>query len=57
VVEINPTAVSIVVVSEAAPPDPTDYYYTGGNPLFDQTAVPAFYDFDVNVLYIRKARE
>jgi uracil-DNA glycosylase len=36
--------VSIVVVSEAAPAEPSDYFYAKGNPLFEQTTVQAFKD-------------
>jgi uracil-DNA glycosylase len=43
-VEIEPEHVSIVLISEAAPPDAADYYYAGGNALFEQTTVQAFND-------------
>jgi uracil-DNA glycosylase len=43
-VEIEPQDVSIVLISEAAPPDPADYYYAGGDALFEQTTVQAFQD-------------
>jgi uracil-DNA glycosylase len=41
-IEIEPEKVSIVLISEAAPQDPTDYYYAGGDALFEQTTVQAF---------------
>jgi uracil-DNA glycosylase len=37
------------MVSEAAPPNPDDYYYAKGNPLFQQTTVQAFRDAGVQV--------
>lgn len=43
-VEIQPEGVRIVLVAEAAPPNPEDYYYAEGNPLFAQTTVQAFQD-------------
>ncbi len=43
-VEIQPDRIKIVLISEAAPADPADYYYAAGNPLFQQTTVQAFQD-------------
>lgn len=43
-VEIDPDAVSIAMISEAAPADRSDYYYAEGDPLFQQTTVQAFQD-------------
>lgn len=43
-VEIQPEKVSVVLISEAAPADPADYYYAAGDPLFQQTTVQAFKD-------------
>jgi uracil-DNA glycosylase len=43
-IELNPESVSLVMISEAAPPDPADYYYAPGAPLFEQTTVAAFSD-------------
>lgn len=48
-IEVNPTQVSIVLISEATPPDPGDYYYAAGNPLFAQTTVQAFRDAGAEV--------
>ena len=42
--DVKPDAVSIVMISEAAPADPGDYYYAKGEPLFQQTTVQAFND-------------
>ena len=41
-IDLDPEKVSIVLVSEAAPPDAADYYYAPGDPLFAQTTVQAF---------------
>ncbi len=43
-ISLKPEAVSIVMISEAAPADPAEYYYAKGNPLFEQTTVQAFVD-------------
>lgn len=51
-IELNPTQVSIVLISEATPPDPGDYYYAAGNPLFAQTTVQAFRDAGAEVTSI-----
>ena len=48
-IEVNPAAVSILLISEAAPADAGDYYYAGGNPLFAQTSVQAFQDAGAGV--------
>ncbi len=43
-INVKPEAISIVLISEAAPVNPGDYYYAKGNPLFEQTTVQAFND-------------
>ncbi len=48
-VDIKPADISIVLIAEAAPPDPGDYYYAKGNPLFEQTTVLAFQDAGAKV--------
>jgi uracil-DNA glycosylase len=48
-VEIEPEDVSIVLISEAAPQDPADYYYVGGDALFEQTTVLALQDAGARV--------
>jgi hypothetical protein len=52
-VEIKPNKISIILISEAAPADPGDYYYAEGNPLFEQTTVQAFDDAGVHVSSMR----
>jgi uracil-DNA glycosylase len=56
-VEIDPEAVSIVLISEAAPPDPADSYYAPGEPLFAQTTVQAFQDAGADVASIDEILE
>ena len=48
----NPDHISIILISEAAPANPGDYYYAGGDPLFQQTTVLAFTDAGAEVATI-----
>ena len=48
-VDLQAEDVSIMLISEAAPADPADYYYASGNPLFEQTTVQAFRDAGAEV--------
>lgn len=48
-IEVKPDEVSILMISEAAPADSSDYYYAGGDSLFEQTTVQAFKDAGANV--------
>jgi uracil-DNA glycosylase len=41
------------MISEAAPPDAGDYYYAGGDALFEQTTVQAFSDAGADVATIQ----
>jgi len=52
-IDVKPGDISIVLISEAAPENPEDYYYAGENSLFEQTTVHAFKDAGVNVSSIR----
>jgi hypothetical protein len=52
--DLDPDGVSIVMISEAAPVRPQDYYYADGNPSFQQTTVQAFNDAGVEVASIRE---
>ena len=55
---MDPAAISIGLISEAAPPDPTDHYYAprtaGDDPLFQQTTVQAFQDAGADVSSIQE---
>jgi len=53
VVSIKPETISTVMVSEAAPENPDDYYYAKGNPLFQQTTVQAFNDAGASVSSVK----
>jgi hypothetical protein len=52
-VDITPENISVVLISEAAPSDLSDYYYVKGNPLFQQTTVQAFKDAGTDVSSMR----
>ena len=52
-VEIKPRDVSIVMISEAAPANPDDYFYAKGGALFQQTTVQAFNDAGADVASVR----
>jgi uracil-DNA glycosylase len=52
-VEVRPQQVSIAIIAEAAPPNPSDYYYTEGDPLFQRTTVQAFNDAGAHVTSIQ----
>jgi len=52
-VDVRPDDVAIVLISEAAPADPGDYYYAEGDPLFQQTTVQAFRDAGADVSSIQ----
>ena len=42
--DLHPKDITIVMISEAAPADSGDYYYSGGNALFQETTLQAFKD-------------
>ena len=52
-IDVNPESISIVMISEAAPANRGDYYYAGGESLFEQTTVLAFNDAGVDVSSVR----
>lgn len=52
-VELDPAKVSIVMVSEAAPQSPDDYY-AAGDPLFGRTTVQAFREAGADVSSVRE---
>jgi hypothetical protein len=43
-IELDPQAISVLLISEAAPPNPADFYYAPGDPAYQQTTVLAFND-------------
>ncbi len=52
-VAVKPDAISVVMISEAAPANRGDYYYAEGDPLFQQTTVQAFNDAGADVSSIQ----
>lgn len=50
---VVPKKINALLVSEAAPPNPSDYYYASGKPLFQETTVQAFRDAGANFESIR----
>jgi uracil-DNA glycosylase len=52
--EVNSDDVVMVMISEAAPQNASDFYYAGGESLFEQTTVQAFNDAGVSVSSIRE---
>ncbi len=52
-IDVNPADASIILISEAPPADPGDYYYAEGDPLFQQTTVQAFRDAGAHVSSIQ----
>ena len=48
-VNIDPAKVCILLISEAAPENPADYYYAGANSLFARTTLLAFQDAGAKV--------
>jgi hypothetical protein len=56
-IDINPDLVSLVMVSEAAPEDSSDYYYVEGTPLYQQTTLQAFNSAGVPVGSFQKLLE
>ncbi len=52
-VDVKSEQVSIIMISEAAPANSADYYYTKGNPLFQKTTVQAFKDAGADVSSIQ----
>jgi uracil-DNA glycosylase len=53
-IAVSPEAIFMIMVSEAAPDTPDDYYYARGKPLFEQTTVQAFNDAGVKVASIKE---
>lgn len=53
-IELDPQQVKIILISEAAPENPADYYYAQGEPLFQQTTLLAFQDAGSTVSSFQK---
>jgi uracil-DNA glycosylase len=52
-IDVDPAGISIILISEAAPAEPGDYYYAAGDPLFQETTVQAFRDAGADVSSIQ----
>jgi uracil-DNA glycosylase len=52
-INVEPETITTILISEAAPANPGDYYYAKGNPLFAQTTVQAFNDAGASVSSIK----
>ncbi len=52
-IDVKPDEISIVMISEAVPVDPGDYYYAKGDSLFQQSTVQAFNDAGADVSSIQ----
>ena len=48
-IEVNPEKIGIIMISEATPASPGDYYYAGGDSLFAKTTVLVFNEAGVKV--------
>jgi uracil-DNA glycosylase len=48
-IDLKPKDISMVMIAEAAPANPADYFYAKGEPLFAQTTLLAFSDAGANV--------
>jgi uracil-DNA glycosylase len=53
-IEVTAEEISIILISEAAPPDASDYYFAAGDPLFQQTTVQAFNDAGADVASMKE---
>ena len=53
-IDVQPEKISIVLISEAAPANPADYYYAPGEALFKQTTVQAFNDAGAHLSSIQE---
>jgi uracil-DNA glycosylase len=52
-VDVQPSKVHMVLISEAAPHDSADHYYAPGEPLFARTTIQAFRDAGADVSSVR----
>jgi len=53
-IDVKPDGIFIVMISEAAPANPNDYYYAEGDSLFQQTTLQAFNDAGAAVSSIQE---
>jgi len=48
-IDISPEEIKLIIISEASPADLSDYYFSPGNPHFQQTTLLAFQDAGTGV--------
>lgn len=53
-IELEAEKIKIIMIAEAAPPAACDYFYTSGDPLFQQTTVLAFNDAGIPVRTVQE---
>ncbi len=53
-VEIDPGKVKVIMISEASPENPHDYFYASGDPFYLKTTLQAFSDAGVSVNSIQE---
>jgi hypothetical protein len=41
-IDLDPQSIRVMVISEAVPPNPANYYYALGNPSYEKTTLAAF---------------
>jgi len=52
-IDVKPDDIAMLMISEAAPQNPGDYYYAEGDSLFEQTTVQAFNHAGADVSSVR----
>jgi hypothetical protein len=52
--DLDPEKVKVVMISEAPPEDPHDYFYAPGDPFYLRTTLQAFNDAGISVSSIRE---
>jgi len=53
-IEVDPRCTFILLISEAAPENPADYYYSGSEALFAKTTLLAFQDAGVKLASVQE---
>jgi hypothetical protein len=53
-IDLRPEDISVVLISEAAPADPGDYYYAAGDPHYQQTTVQAFNEAGIDIASVQE---
>ena len=56
-INLDPQLISMLMISEAAPPVPGDYYYSGGEAAFESTTLQAFREAGVKAASFNEVLE